>query len=543
MLNDYISKKDAKVFKITEHERNELNKKYINNKLIELKDYFDNLYNDVDNNIKLDEEQRIAILTDEDYNMIIAGAGSGKTTTMAAKVKYLVDIKKINPKDIVVISFTNKAVDELKQRINVDFKIDCPIFTFHKFGLVLLNNKKLKVLDNSNSIINEYFENNICSNNKKLKKFIKLFKSYFNIPYLSFIFKDFNNYYDFKKKIFGIFKIDIKNKNLYYKGFIVFCSNIIQQIKIRNVDFNCFNNIDKQYLFFIDFLKELYTYYNRKLKESNYLDFEDIINEATNCLADRKLNYKYVIVDEYQDISMQRFKLLKKVSDVSNSKVIAVGDDWQAIYNFSGSDINLFTNFYMFFGYASVLKITRTYRNSQQLIDIAGNFIMKNEKQIKKKLISSKTLFDCLEIVFYTNDRIKKLHYCLNDIINKYGNNQKILLLGRYAFDINKYIGKYFKINGNKVESLKYPLLDITFLTVHSSKGLGFDQVIILNCNDGVYGFPSKIVDNYFVTLINNNCQIEEERRLFYVALTRTKNKVYILSAKSNLSSFVLELK
>ena len=406
-----------------------------------------------------------------------------------------------------------------------------------------MNNKKLKVLDNSNSIINEYFENNICSNNKKLKKFIKLFKSYFNIPYLSFIFKDFNNYYDFKKKIFGIFKIDIKNKNLYYKGFIVFCSNIIQQIKIRNVDFNCFNNIDKQYLFFIDFLKELYTYYNRKLKESNYLDFEDIINEATNCLADRKLNYKYVIVDEYQDISMQRFKLLKKVSDVSNSKVIVVGDDWQAIYNFSGSDINLFTNFYMFFGYASVLKITRTYRNSQQLIDIAGNFIMKNDKQIKKKLISSKTLSDCLEIVFYTNDRIKKLHYCLNDIITKYGNNQKILLLGRYAFDINKYIGNYFKINDNKITSIKYPFLDITFLTVHSSKGLGFDQVIILNCNDEVYGFPSKIVDNYFVTLINNNCQIEEERRLFYVALTRTKNKVYILSAKSNLSSFVLELK
>ena len=140
---------------------------------------------------------------------------------------------------------------------------------------------------------------------------------------------------------------------------------------------------------------------------------------------------------------------------------------------------------------------------------------MKNDNQIKKQLTSNKRLDDCIKIVLYNCfNFIDKLNYCLEDIINEFGNNQKILLLGRYSFDINKYLGKDFKLLNNNVKSFKFPNLNITFLTVHSSKGLGFDQVIILNCNDGIYGFPSKIEDNYFFKIINENDQNEEERRL-----------------------------
>lgn len=527
----YISKKESISIKMNENERTKLNKKYINNQLIELKDYFDNLYNNIDSDIKLDKQQRIAILTDEDYNMIIAGAGSGKTTTMAAKVKYLVDIKKINPKDIVIISFTNKAVLELKQRINDDFKINCPIYTFHKFGLVLLNNKNIKVLDNGFKIVDDFLYNTIGCDNKLLYKLSSLFDNYFDIPLFNIFFESLNDYCCFFKK---------KNMNICYEKFCLFCLQLIQQIKIRDLDFNMFYNLDNKYNIFIDFLKNLFDYYNNYLKVNNYLDFEDIINDSTNSLDRKKLNYKYIIVDEYQDISMQRFKLLKKVSDISNAKVIVVGDDFQAIYSFSGSDINLFTSFENMFGYCSELKITKTYRNSQQLIDVAGSFIMKNNKQIKKKLISSKSLNNCFEFIGYNNDEIKRLNHCLNDIINQFGSDQKILILGRYSFDINKYLGKWFKFQDGKLISIKYSFLNITYLTVHSSKGLGFDQVIIINCNNGVYGFPSKIINNHF---INNRDEIDEERRLFYVALTRTKNKVYILYDKKRPSEFILEIK
>jgi len=525
----YISKKEG----IDDNIRKKLNDEFINKGLIKYKDYFDNMYKNIDPNVLLDEEQRIAILTDEDYNMIIAGAGSGKTTTITAKIKYLVDIKNINPKDIVVISFTNKAVDELKQRINIDFKINCLITTFHKFGLMLLDNKGYKIIDNSYEIVKDYFEI-MLNDNKLLKVFNKQFKGYFKLPFVSLYFKSFNNYYNFIKKI-KIFKT--KNKDYYYKDFICFCINIINKMKVRDYKFEG-NDI------FMKFINDLYVYYNNKLDLNNYLDFEDIIIKATNNLENKKLNYKYIIVDEYQDISYQRFKLLKKVSDISNSKVIVVGDDFQSIYNFSGSDINLFTEFDKLFGYSSILKITHTYRNSQQLINIAGNFVMKNDKQIKKQLISNKLLSNPIEIVLYNDfNYINKLHYCLKDIIDKYGSNQKILLLGRYKKDIDKYIGTYFKIKDNKIKSIKYPNLYITFLTVHSSKGLGFDQVIISNCNNDIYGFPSKIIDNEFIKLIDDNNQLEEERRLFYVALTRTKNKVYILSNKCKQSEFVKEIK
>lgn len=300
-MKNYISKRYClQNLNLSEDERYKLNKKYIEENLIELKSYFDNMFNGIDDNIVLDKEQRIAILTDEDYNMIIAGAGSGKTTTISAKIKYLVDIKKINPKDIVIISFTNKAVEELKTRINKGFKINCLITTFHKLGLILLNDKNLKIVNNTYDIIKEYFDEELCNDNRKLKLFIKYFKNYFNVPLIALYFKNLNSYYKFIKKI-NILKIKLPSKDTYYKDFIIFCIFIINKMKIKGLKFNGNH-------FFTIFINNLYSFYQNKMRENNYFDFEDIINEASNCLENKKLNYKYIIVDEYQDISMQRFK-------------------------------------------------------------------------------------------------------------------------------------------------------------------------------------------------------------------------------------------
>ena len=263
-----------------------------------------------------------------------------------------------------------------------------------------------------------------------------------------------------------------------------------------------------------------------------------MINNATNSID--KTNYKYIIIDEYQDISYQRFLLIKKISDTSNSKIIAVGDDFQAIYSFSGSEVNLFLDFKKILGYCSLSFITNTYRNSKELIDIAGSFVMQDKSQIKKELNSSKHLKYPIILVKYKNC-ITKLNYCISKIVEEYP-NKNILILGRYNFDINPYLGKYFKLENNKVKSLLYPNLDITFLSVHSSKGLGYDNVIILNCNSLVYGFPSNVKTDDLLNLISIKSDILEERRLFYVALTRTKNKVYILYDEKYKSPFVSEI-
>ena len=282
----------------------------------------------------------------------------------------------------------------------------------------------------------------------------------------------------------------------------------------------------------------------------------------------QKLHFKYIIVDEYQDISRQRFDLTKALSEVTDAKIIAVGDDWQSIYAFSGSDITLFTKFAEKMGYAKMLKIVNTYRNSQDVIDIAGNFIQKNKEQIPKRLISPKRIED--PVIIYTYDSRSKgkdgnrksganyamaraVEIALENLIEykKKENKEigKILLLGRFNFDgdLLERSGLFeYVTRGSKIKSVRYPKVDITFMTAHSSKGLGYDDVIIVNGKNEIYGFPSKIEDDPVLSFVikgDRSIDYAEERRLFYVALTRTKNRVFVVAPEQNPSEFLLEIK
>lgn len=325
---------------------------------------------------------------------------------------------------------------------------------------------------------------------------------------------------------------------------------------------------------FLDICQDCFLEYERYLKENNAVDFEDMINESARLLREvkemkQKLDFKYIIVDEYQDISRQRFDLVTALSDVTDAKIIAVGDDWQSIYAFSGSDITLFTKFEEKMGYAKLLKIVKTYRNSQEVIDIAGNFIQKNDAQISKELKSPKNITD--PVIIYTYDGTRKkandnnksganyaiahaVEVALEQIIEYNKEEGKpedssILLLGRFGFDgdrleksgLFEYVSR-----GNKIKSVKYPKLNITFMTAHASKGLGYDNVIVVNGRNETYGFPSKIEDDPVLSFVikgDRSIDYAEERRLFYVAMTRTKNRVFFIAPEQNPSEFLLEIK
>ena len=162
------------------------------------KTYLDNILYDVDPNIKLDDDQRRVVLTDEDYCLVIAGAGAGKTTTVAAKVKYLVEKKNIDPSQILVVSFTNKAVQELRDKLNKELKIECPIATFHSTGNAILRkqtDEKLNIVDSSKLyfVIQDYFKNSILKNESLVDNLILFFSSYFDAPYEG---KDLNNFFN-----------------------------------------------------------------------------------------------------------------------------------------------------------------------------------------------------------------------------------------------------------------------------------------------------------------------------------------------------------
>ena len=245
---------------------------------------------------------------------------------------------------------------------------------------------------------------------------------------------------------------------------------------------------------------------------------------------------------------------LKKLISHGNSKLFSVGDDWQAIYRFSGCDLNIFLKFKDYFGASAITKITTTHRNSQELQDIAGPFIKANPEQFNKSINSTRHLEHPVRIMYY-ND---KKYYALLDVlkeISKIDAKANVLLLGRNNKDIETVSLDnriYIDFNASKKENKTiikvrdFPLMNISYSTVHSSKGLEEDYVIILNADDSRLGFPNKMEDDGLLDMVlssNSNYEYAEERRLWYVALTRTRNYTYIIASADNPSIFVEEIK
>jgi len=176
-------------------------------------------------------------------------------------------------------------------------------------------------------------------------------------------------------------------KDKYIHKLVWFTINFIGQFKTSTYDEAGFGVLRRKTdnvrtLLYLDIAEQVYNHYEKTLTERNQIDFADMINDANFLLAEMdrlgiNLSYKYIIIDEFQDIARQRFNLTKLLSDITHAKVVAVGDDWQSIYAFAGSDITLFTRFLELMGSGKQLQITHTYRNSQELINIAGDFIQR----------------------------------------------------------------------------------------------------------------------------------------------------------------------
>ena len=474
-------------------------------------DYLDSIFLKIDNNIKLDKEQKEVILDNSKNTIVLAGAGSGKTTVITAKVKYLVDVKKINCNEILIISFTNKAILELRKRINEDFNLNIDILTFHSFAYKILKelNYNYKVNLDLEKKLTKIIKNNMCD-----KQLIKMLS------------KD------------KVYKKNSKNFNSDIEYFIKFTLENIQLFRMTNKD----NIENSKYCKYYVYLTKILQIYNEYKHKNKCIDFEDMIIVANDNINNVNLKYKYIIVDEFQDISYNRYLLLKNINKKFKTNLFVVGDDWQAIYSFAGSDNNIFLNFEKQMN-AKLFKITSTYRNSKELIDIAGNFVMKNNKQIKKKLTSFKHQRFPVVVIYYKKEFICCFEKVINMIVNRFGDEKNILVLGRYKKDLEMICGNLFNHNNSKIIYIKNKKLDINFMTIHSSKGLGFDNVILINSNEGNNKFPNiKKETKIRRELLPDEEKIYEERRLFYVAMTRTKNNFYIICTKKNRSVFVKEI-
>jgi DNA helicase-4 len=687
------------------------NKNYVRTQKEKLNQYFD----DVEGKI-LDDQQRTALITDEYSNLIIAGAGSGKTLTILGKVKYLIEQKNVEPENILLLSFTKKTVDELNERLK-NIGLQARVTTFHKLGYVTIkqNFENVPVLTNENTlsnIVKEYLETEIFNNAESLEAYIVYVACYMNIPkehesynslgekldtekgvdfqtlkskcepelnkavkaeldtiqgekvksveeltianflYLNGIEYEYEKSYpfgntvyrpDFYLKDYDIylehFGVDennrakwltpfnerkyveemelkrethktyntklletfsyynrdhilldklremLKKENVIFKprdtksiytkvtdndkNFGKEITNLIITFvnlsKSRQLDYNSIINLfsdktkaENEFMLerqeiFLKFALPILKTYDKILKEKGEIDFNDMINQATDIIKTKKTKYTYqhIIIDEYQDISYSRFNLIKQIRELSGARLICVGDDWQSIYRFAGSDISLFSNFEKYVGKYEQLFIEQTYRNSQSLIDITSKYIQKNTKQISKNPKSKKEpLENPIKFVYYSQDNAEDIFINeIRSLIDKNG-NKPILVLGRHSFDINEFIKltpnskiKYYE-RSDKLEVKGFEDIELKYITVHKSKGLEADNVIVLNLKNHLLGFPNKMTDDPMLSLLlsdDEEYRFAEERRLFYVALTRTKNEVVLL-IPNDVSLFAEEL-
>ncbi|MCH2089506.1 MAG: UvrD-helicase domain-containing protein, partial [Pseudoalteromonas sp.] len=283
--------------------------------------------------------------------------------------------------------------------------------------------------------------------------------------------------------------------------------------------------------------------YEDRLKKERSIDFNDMINRSIEYVEQERFKslWKYILVDEFQDISEPRAKLIRALKkSLKGTSIFCVGDDWQSIYRFTGSDINLTTSFEEFFGQTTKTCLDKTFRFNNSICNIASKFIMKNPSQINKKLTTLDKVEKPAVSMLLTEkscglEEIKRVLNQINEIDNR---KSSVLILARFSFLMNYSVITCLAGNYENIEK-------ITPMTIHQSKGKEADFVIIVGLENGKFGFPSGKVTHPLLELYLPKKEVyadSEERRLFYVALTRAKRRSYILASKTNISKFTKEL-
>ncbi len=700
----------------------------------------DALLSDIDGGKSLDPQQRDAIVTDEYSNLVIAGAGSGKTSVVVGKVKYLVKRWHVDPSEILVTSFTRASVDDLKARIEASGVKGVAARTFHSLGLRVLGDVAVAQENALQRHVTSYLSRRLASHPDQAAAFLEFFGMWSLVPdespdskeaeervrilkaqdmrtlkgmvqeagcqggmdtmlgervksveelmianflFLNGVAYEYERPYDheipteladegrrayqpdFYLADYDIwlehFGVDERGRVPWMKTLVeeqsyidgmewkrqvhAACgTKLIESYSWWNKDQDLLNRLESllrsngvalsinpernaamcgnllrderlfrsmsqlvstfislvkasnrtapevddkareayrgsgamwhRYDLFARFAWPIMESYQRSLSSGpkRRVDFDDMINRAAKRIRREGYSerYRYIIVDEYQDISLSRFGLLSAIRDATGAKLMCVGDDWQAIYRFAGSDVTLFTNFGKLVGFHEEMRIEKTYRNSQALVDVASAFVLKNPDQLRKRVISMAPAQQGPPVAAISlTDQRAAFAFALNDLLASPGGAGEIKVLGRNRRDLERIFPDLVPTDGFSFRDPKAHSdveakfdkvityrpdggkpIELGYMTVHKSKGLQADNVIVIGLINDRYGFPNMVADDPILELLladSDRYDYAEERRLLYVALTRTKNRVWLVTGDESgypgVSTFVDELR
>jgi len=330
--------------------------------------------------------------------------------------------------------------------------------------------------------------------------------------------------------------------------FIQYVISAIDKIKVSNHDFNkvydkAMSSPYDRVKIFYELLKPVYDDYHDYCTRKSYLDFNDLLLKTVDLLKnnnDVKNHYRelfqYVLVDEFQDVNNVQVELLFEILD-EKTQLFCVGDDWQSIYGFRGSEVEYIVNFETYFPTAVIKKLSINYRSNDVIVNASNEVIKNNKFKIDKEIKSA-------------NSSGKKIYlYCAQreeeDGVNTVA--EKIQQLYKSGFVKEDILCLYRRTDTYKPYSQKFREkgLKVQARTIHASKGLEAKIVFIIGLKDGIGGFPNVWEDDQIFQIIrrtNYDLLMEEERRLFYVALTRAKEELFLISEQGNESIFLAEI-
>ncbi|BCI65678.1 UvrD-helicase domain-containing protein [Acetobacter aceti] len=304
---------------------------------------------------------------------------------------------------------------------------------------------------------------------------------------------------------------------------------------------------------FLDLFEPIIANWDRALAEDGGIDFEDMLNMAAEHVEQGRCQVPYdlVMADEFQDASRARARLCRAMVQKPGRHFFAVGDDWQSINRFAGADVSVMTDFERWFDHGQLLKLEQTFRCPQALCDVSSHFVTKNPTQIRKRVHSdTPAVGPVLQAFEVSKEReleravgefLASLYQgiCAGHIpLGRHG-NVSVFFLGRYRADKPEHLRRWKSQYGSKIE--------LSFVTIHSSKGSEADYVILPSMISRLRGlsFPSTRTDDPVLQMAmpsGDNFPQGEERRLFYVALTRARRSVIMFTVKGERSTFLDEL-
>ena len=352
---------------------------------------------------------------------------------------------------------------------------------------------------------------------------------------------------DYHKTVSINFKEEFHGYHEDVKDFVQQILRITDMIKVENISIdtvlgNARKDQHERVRNFYELAIPIVKKYIHYCTDKSYLDFNDLISRSTSLFQNHedivnkyKGKFQYILVDEFQDVNNLQVELIKLLL-TDNTQLFCVGDDWQSIYGFRGSNVSYIVEFENHFTNAKTIKLNLNYRSTQNIVGASNEVIKHNKFKVDKDVKASKKSEHKI-VVFAGNTEEENIQFCFDkvkEVLNDGVSNDEILFLYRRSKMFTPYFYR-FKNENVRVQGK----------TIHASKGLEAKVVFIIGLTEGNGGFPDIWLEDRIFQVIkkaNHDLLMEEERRLFYVAITRAKDKLFLITQKGNESSFLKEI-